>query len=112
MRHSLIFILLFSLALPAMAMPREEYMRAMALVNWTELIPQAKYDEDTLPKSYEARVRKAGKLQSLGLPVHIGELVRLDQQGPYIWTVTKNDGRSIKINTYDIPAEAYPRFRE
>ena len=111
MRTFFALFFLMLLTAPALAMPREEYMRAMTLVNWTELSPQAQYDEETLPKSFEARVRKAGKLQSMGLPVHVGDLVRLDQQGPYIWSVSKGD-QSININTYDIPAQAYPRFRE
>lgn len=103
----MLLLLVASTVLSAEAMPREQFMRAMALVNWTEVIPQAKYTEDTLPAHFDARVKKAGKLQSLGLPVHIGDIVQLDQEGPYIWSVTKGE-QSIGINTYDIPAEAYP----
>lgn len=95
---------------PAFAAPAEEYMRAQALINWTQVIPQEKITQENMPRSFMARVKKAGKLQSLGLPVRIGDLVRMDQQGPYIWTVTK-DEQTIKVNTYDIPAASYPRFQ-
>ncbi len=105
------FLLLLALtATNATAAPTEEYMRVMALVNWTEIIPAKRFTEETMPTSFNARVRTAGKLKSLGLPVRVGDMVALDQLGPYIWQVSKGED-SIKINTYDIPAAYYPRFQ-
>lgn len=103
-------LMLLLTAQTATANATEEYMRAMALVNWTEVIPETRFTEEDMPKSFNARVRKSGKLKSLGLPVTTGDMVRMDQLGPYIWKVSK-DLDSIKINTYDIPATAYPRFQ-
>ncbi len=108
---SVLVLLLALVTTAATAAPTEEYMRVMALVNWTNIIPEKRFTKETMPTSFNARVRKAGKLKSLGLPVRVGDMIALNQLGPYIWQVSKGEN-SIKINTYDIPAAYYPRFRQ
>ncbi|MBU1247998.1 MAG: hypothetical protein KKB70_04810 [Proteobacteria bacterium] len=107
---TIILLLLLVAAATASATPTQEYMRVMALINWTEVIPEARFTEENMPKSFNARVRKASKLVSLGLAAHIGDMVHIEQQGPYIWKIS-NDNGSINVNTYDIPAAAYPKFQ-
>jgi hypothetical protein len=114
-RSALAFLpLLLAVLVPAGAGADEvqEYMRAQAMVNWTDIVPAQPLRQKALARSFTARVRRSGKLQSLGLPVRIGDIVDATQQGPYIWELSTRDGReSIRINTYDIPAQFYPSFQ-